>query len=119
MTPDVPDLATTEPDAVVDGRRVFFVWARPTLTPVRTEADGQVTACVDHPSIPYGALIEHPSPNTGGLCLAWLPWVDTDPDLVHWKLLSLKPLSIAEAFTCSRCGALGGIRDGRWLIGLA
>lgn len=115
--PDVPHTATA-PDIVVDGRRVFFVWTKPTIRPVR-RSDGQVINRVSPPVIPYGALVEHRSPVSGRPCISWIPWVDTDPDAPRWTLLSLKPLSIAEPFTCSCCGLVGGIRDGKWLVGLA
>lgn len=114
--PHLPN-ATTEPDVIVDGHRIYYVWHRPKLTPVRTEADGQITARIESPSLPMGMLIQHGSANRS--CIAWVPWIETDDaDLPHWTLLSLVPLSIAEPFTCSNCGLLGGIRNGQWWMGL-
>lgn len=98
--PHLPDITKAEPDVIVDGRRVFFVWHPPAL------AD---TA----PTIPRGALIEH-GDRDNHRCVVWLPWASTDPSNDTWTLLSLRPLSIGESFSCSRCGARGGIREGHW-----
>lgn len=116
--PKVPNLETTEPDAIVDGRRVFYIWNHLTVNTPRRQDDGQLTADISMPAIPYGVLVEHVSTRTDRPCIAWIPWVDSNDGSPYWTLRSLKPLSIAEPFVCSCCGALGGIRDGRWFIGL-
>lgn len=100
--PDVPNLAT-EPDLVIDGKRLFFLW-----NPWSTK-----------PSIPKGVMIDHRN-RRGEPCIAWLPWTsdDNDPNEPCWTLLSLRPLSIAESFVCTRCGLTGGFRYGAWWIAL-
>lgn len=117
--PDIPDLSVAEPDAIVDGRRVYFVWHKPTIT-ARPDPFAPITLePPDAPTIPFGAMVEHRSRRTDRPCIAWIPWVDTgDPNLPRWTLLSLRPLSIAEPFCCTCCGGVGGIRDGRWWLGL-
>lgn len=103
--PHMPDIEHTTPDAVVDGRRVFFVWHPGELA-------------VYAPTIPRGALIEH-GDQAGHRCIVWLPWSGGSATEDRWTLVSLYPLTVAEAFCCSRCGTRGIIRDGCWWVGAA
>jgi hypothetical protein len=118
-----PPAITTNPDLIIDGRRVHFVWNAPTIhRAVRTadeNGNAQVSAVISGPSIPKGILIHHVNLKTKEPCVAWLPWArdPDDPEQERWTLISLKPLSVVEPFVCTRCGEVGGVREGQWWVG--
>lgn len=119
--PDLPNLTTTEPDVVIDGKQIYFVWRPPVVASATRHPDGTLSAVLTgQPTIPRGALIEHRN-RRDEPCIAWLPWIycDDSPNDPHWTLVSLHPFSVAEPFVCTNCGMWGGIRNGRWWAALA
>lgn len=95
-------LTRRETVALAPGINARFVWAFPD----------------DHElpdwAIPTGVLIEHPHLQNGWMgwkCVAHIRWVGDD---AFARLISLQPLTIAPAFTCTSCGATGIIEDGKW-----
>ena len=114
-----PDITATTPDLVLGDQRIYFVW-NPPLAIAHLRPDGTLSMPTRLPSIPKGMLIHHADPRDASPCVAWLAWAkgDNDPGPT-WTLLSLDPLSIAEPFICSRCGAAGGVRESNWWVALA
>lgn len=125
-TPSLPVAPRPAPaDLIIDGRRIWFVWNPPRITPIRVEG-GLVTAHIATPSLPKGIIIAHPGrrpedvreDGTVAECVAWLSWARAvGDDGPVWDLLSIAPLSVREGFVCGRCGDVGGIREGRWWLG--